>query len=144
MAKVKEVEPRIAEADSFEADARKYIFTKKQVDFFEKELKGLKESIFAKVELEGELDSSGNLFIQFSSPIEGVVALQQQRRVSRKINELVAEEIITSKGLHDKLYKQVWVVDEDALMAALYSNELSESEIDQIYPEKVTLALVMN
>ena len=144
MAKVAREEPRIAEADGFEAQAKEYIFTKKQVDYFEKRMKEIKEKVFAFIDTEGELDSSGNMFIQFESPIEGIVALQKQRRVTKKIDELVAEELITAKGLHDKLYKQVWVVDEEALMAALYDGELTESEIDQIFPEKVVYALVLN
>jgi hypothetical protein len=70
--------------------------------------------------------------------------VMKQRRVSRKINESKAEEIIESKGLEDKLYKTIRVIDEDALMAALYSDELTEAEIDEIYPQSIVWALVMN
>ena len=144
MAKVAQEEPRIAEADGFEAQAKEYIFTKKQSDFFEKKMKELKEKLFSFIDEDGETDASGNLFIQFPSPIEGVVALQKQRRVSRKIDELVAERIIEEKGMEDTLYKMVRVVDEDALMAALYADELTEAEIDEMFPEKVIYALILN
>ena len=63
--------------------------------------------------------------------------------MSRKVNELRAEEIIEAKGLGDKLYKTVRVIDEDALMAALYSDELTEEEVDEMYPQNIVWALVM-
>ena len=62
-------------------------------------------------------------------------------RTSRKINEAKAEEIIEAKGLEDKLYKTIRVIDEDALMAALYSDELTEEEIEEMYPQSVIWAL---
>jgi len=46
--------------------------------------------------------------------------------------------------LQDSLYKTVIVVDEDALMAALYEGVLTEAEIDEMYPQSVVWALVMN
>ena len=45
--------------------------------------------------------------------------------------------------MEDTLYKTIRVVDEDALMAALYNDELTEDEIDRMYPQKITWALVL-
>jgi hypothetical protein len=67
----------------------------------------------------------------------------KQRRVSRKIDEDKAEEIITARGMEETLYKTVRIVDEDALMAALYNDELTEAEIDEMYPQSVVWALVL-
>lgn len=144
MAKVKEEVSGAEESESFASKARKYIMFKKQVDFAEKELKELKEGIFSVVDDEGETDASGNKFVQFDSPIEGIVSIQKQKRVSRKIDETLADQIIEEKGLQDSLYKMVRQVDEDALMAALYSGVLTEEDIDIMYPEKVIFALVLN
>ena len=71
------------------------------------------------------------------------MSLVKQRRVSRKVDEFKAEELITSKGMEDTLYKTIRVVDEDALMAALYNEELTEEEIDEMYPQTVVWALVL-
>ena len=68
-------------------------------------------------------------------------AVVKERRVTRKVNETKAEEIIEAKGLQDKLFKTIRVIDEDALMAALYSDELTEAEIEEIYPQTVIWAL---
>jgi hypothetical protein len=46
MARIKEEKPRVASIDDLEAQAKQYIFFKKQVEYFESELKLLKEKIF--------------------------------------------------------------------------------------------------
>jgi hypothetical protein len=144
MARVKNEESRVSGTDDFGGQARQYIFVKKQMEFFESELKTLKEKIFAHIDEEGEVDGSGNLFYEFPAEIEGVKMFQKQRRVTRKIEEGVAEQIISDKGLEDELYKTIRVVDEDALMAALYEGKLTEEEIEEMYPQKIVWALVMN
>ena len=144
MARVKEEESRVAGQNDFETQARQYIFVKKQMEFFESELKKLREQIFEHVDTSGEVDGSGNLFVELPSEIEGVKTIQKQRRVSRKINPEMADNIIMSKGLDGELYKTIQVIDEDALMAALYEGKLTEEEIEIMYPEKVVWALILN
>jgi len=144
MARIKEEESRVAGPNDFETQARQYIFVKKQVDFFESELKKLREQIFEHVDTSGEVDGSGNLFVELLSEIEGVKTIQKQRRVSRKINPEMADNIIMSKGLDGELYKTIQVIDEDALMAALYEGKLTEEEVELMYPEKVVWALILN
>jgi hypothetical protein len=143
MARVKPVEPRMAD-DSLEGKAKEYAFLKKQKDYMEKQISELREKIFETIDESGEVDSKGNVVVEFDTEIEGFGSVMKQRRVTRKINEAVAEEMIAAKGLEDKLYKTIRVVDEDALMAALYSDELTEEEIDEMYPQNVVWALVMN
>jgi hypothetical protein len=144
MARIKEEEPRVASIDDLESQAKQYIFFKKQVEYFESELKLLKEKIFEVVDTKGEVDGNGNIFVELPNEIEGVRMLQKQRRVSRKIEEGIAEQIIADKGMEEQLYKTVRIVDEDALMAALYEGQLTEEEIDQMYPQKIVWALVLN
>jgi hypothetical protein len=144
VARIKEEEPRVAAIDDLEAQAKQYIFFKKQVEYFESELKLLKEKIFEVVDTKGEVDGNGNIFVELPNEIEGVRMLQKQRRVSRKIEEGVAEQIIADKGMEEQLYKTIRIVDEDALMAALYEGQLTEEEIDQMYPQKIVWALVLN
>lgn len=143
MARVAKAEPR-ANVDELTVQAKEYAFAKKQVEYFEKRQKELKEKMFAHIEERGEQDDKGNIILELPEEIEGFVAVTKQRRVSRKIDEDVAFDIIEEKGLRDKLIKIVEVVDEDALMAALYNDELTEEEIDEMYPQHVVWALVMN
>ena len=142
MARVKPVEPRTADADDFVNQAKEYAFLKKQAEYLDKQMKELKPKLFAALEERGEVDSTGSIFIEVDN-IDGVSSIKKERRVSRKIDELKAEEIIAAKNLEDKLYKTIRVVDEDALMAALYNEELTEEEVDEMYPQSVVWALVL-
>jgi hypothetical protein len=142
MARVKATEGR--EEDPLIKDAREYSFLKQQIEFLEKQQKEVRERLFTTLDEMGETDDKGNIIVELPEEINGFGAVVKQRRVSRKIDELVADEIITEKGMEDQLYKTIRVVDEDALMAALYNDELTEAEIDLMYPQKIVWALVMN
>ena len=144
MARVKPAELRNADENNLENQAKQYAFLKKQKEYMEKQMSELRETIFETLDESGEIDSKGNVVIEFENEVEGFASVMKQRRVTRKINETVAEEMITAKGLEEKLYKTIRVVDEYALMAALYSDELTEEEIDEMYPQNVVWALVMN
>ena len=142
MARVKATEGR--EEDPLIKDAREYSFLKQQIDFLEKQQKEVRERLFTTLDEMGEVDDKGNIIVELLEEVNGFGAVVKQRRVSRKIDELVADEIITEKGMEEQLYKTIRVVDEDALMAALYNDELTEAEIDLMYPQKIVWALVMN
>ena len=142
MARIKATEAR--EEDPLIKDAREYSFLKQQIDFLEKQQKEVRERLFSTLDEMGEVDDKGNIIIELPEEVNGFGALVKQRRVSRKIDELVADEIITEKSMEEQLYKTIRVVDEDALMAALYNDELTEAEIDFMYPQKIVWALVMN
>ena len=144
MARVKETAPRALQVNELTAQAKEYAFLKKQVEYLEKQQKELREKLFAKIEESGEVDDRGNLLLPFDEEIEGFVSVMKQRRVSRKIDEGVAEQLIAEKNLEEELYKTVRIVDEDALMAALYEGKLTEEEIDEMYPQSIVWALVMN
>jgi hypothetical protein len=143
MAKVKPEEVRNTDETDLIARTKKYAFLKSQLDYLEKEQKALREELFEVLDGEGEVDDKGNIMVQLPQEVEGFNSIIKQRRVTRKVDELKAEEIITSHGLEDSLYKTVRVVDEDALMAALYEEVLTEDEVDEMYPPKVVWALVL-
>jgi hypothetical protein len=143
MAKKSPEEPRNTNENDLIARTKKYAFLKSQLEYFEKEQKALREELFAVLDGEGEVDDKGNIMVQLPQEVDGFNSIIKQRRVTRKVDELKAEEIITAHGLEDTLYKTVRVVDEDALMAALYEEVLTEEEVDEMYPPKVVWALVL-
>ena len=143
MARVAPAENRNADETDLINRTKKYSFLKAQLEFLEKEQKALRAELFEVLDLEGEEDDKGNVVIELPEEVDGINAIMKQRRVSRKIDETRAEEIITEKGMEDTLYKTIRVVDEDALMAALYNDELTEAEVDEMYPSSVTWALVL-
>jgi hypothetical protein len=143
MAKVKPVENRNTDETDLIARTKKYSFLKSQLDYLEKEQKALRSELFEMIDGEGEVDDKGNFILELPEEVDGFHSLIKQRRVTRKIDELKAEEVITAHGMEDTLYKTIRVVDEDALMAALYNEELTEAEIDEMYPQNVVWALVL-
>jgi hypothetical protein len=144
MARVKDAEPRNSDETNLIAQAKQYAFLKGQLDYLEKQQKELKAKLFEVIDTNGEVDSKGNIILELPEEVDGFFSVMKQRRVTRKINELRAEEIIEEKGLEETLYKTIRVIDEDALMAALYSDELTEEEIEEMYPQNVVWALVMS
>jgi hypothetical protein len=143
MARVAPRENRNTDETDLIARAKKYSFLKSQLDYLEKEQKELRLQLFEVLDLEGIEDDKGNIILELPEEVDGYNAVTKQRRVTRKIDEDKASEIITAKGLEDSLYKTVIVVDEDALMAALYEDVLTEEEIDEMYPQSITWALVL-
>lgn len=144
MARVKPEEPRSAEQDDLVNQTKEYAFIKAQLEYLEKQQKELREKLFEALDGSGEPDDKGNVVLELPQEVDGYVSVIKQKRVSRKVDELVADEIIIEKGMEDILYKTIRVVDEDALMAALYNDELTEEEIDRMYPQKITWALILS
>jgi hypothetical protein len=144
MARITKQDTRVIDKDDVLSQAQQYAFFKKQVEYFQEQMKSIREELFTHIEENGETDDKGNIIFELPQEIEGFTSITKQRRVTRKIDEDIAFDIIDEKGLRDKLIKVVEVIDEDALMAALYSDELTEEEIDEMYPQNVVWALVMN
>ena len=138
MAKVQPEELRNVDETDLIARAKKYSFLKSQLDYLEKEQKSLRLDLFEDLDSKGEEDDKGNIVLELPEEVDGYVSIIKQRRVARKIDEDKAEEIITARGMEETLYKTIRVVDEDALMAALYNDELTEAEIDEMYPQSIT------
>ena len=135
-------EPRFSgNPDDFDTQVREFVRVKDTLDSLEKRSKELREKILAVVDVDGYEDDKGNIVYDLSQPIDGVLRLEKQRRATRKLDDVKAEEIIEAKGLADKVYKMVRVIDEDAIMAAHYEGELTEEEIDEMFPVTVVWAL---
>ncbi|CAB4123919.1 hypothetical protein UFOVP45_60 [uncultured Caudovirales phage] len=127
--------------DELTSQVREYTKAKAVTDLMETRIKELKEKIFEAIDVDGETDDKGNVFLELPERIEGVVRVEKQRRVTRKLDELIAEGIIAELNLEDKLYKTVRVVDEEAIMAAYYEGEITEDQIETMFPSKVVWAL---
>lgn len=132
---------RFSDPNKIESQIREYALVKNSLDSLEERAKSLRDKIFDYLDNEGDESSNGNRILYFDSEIEGYNKIEKSGRRSRKIDELVAEEIIEAEGLSDELYKMVKTVDEEALMAALYEGKLTEEQVDLMYPIKTTWAL---
>lgn len=132
---------RFEDPDSLDAQVREYVKLKTAIDSMESRQKELRDKLLAALDTDGFEDNSGNLQIELPSAVEGVLRLEKQRRVSRKLNEPKAEEILTMLGLYDDIFVLKPTLDEDALMAAFYEEKITEEELDEMFPANVTWAL---
>jgi hypothetical protein len=132
---------RFSDPNDFESQVREYAKLKASMDILETRQKELREKLFTVLDSDGFEDDKGNLQFELSVAIEGIVRLEKQRRTSRKLNELVADEIIESASLSDEVYEMKRVINEDALMAAYYEGKLTEEQLDEMFPTTVTWAL---
>lgn len=142
MARVADEGPvRISDPNDIDSQIKEFIALKQSMDILEKRQSELRETLFQHIETAGEYDDKGNIFLELPEAISGVVRLEKQRRVTRKLDEMVADEIIEKNGLQEELYKTVQMVDEDAVMAAHYEGKLTEDDIDRMFPAKIVWAL---
>lgn len=143
MARVSDVEPReIYDPNDPQAQIREYIKLSATLDALEKRRKELRDTLIEIIDTDGYEDEKGNIQYELDAPIDGVLRLEKQGRRSRKLDETVAERIIEERNLADEVYEMVRVINEDALMAAFYEDKITEAELDEMFPIKVTWALM--
>lgn len=102
----------------------------------------LTKRLKAYVQENGYTDDQGHVWVDFPSPVSGAVALQMQRKVSQPLNEAKAEAILEKHDLLERCTKTITVLDEEAIMAAHYAGDITESEIDAMFPKTVNYALL--
>lgn len=133
---------RFEDPESLTAQVREYLKVKSSLELLEARQKELREKLFSQIDTDGYEDDKGNVQLELDEPVGDVIRLEKQRRTTRKIDELKADEIIAEKQLEDTVYKTIRVVDEDALMAAHWDGKISEAELEEMFPAKVTWALM--
>jgi hypothetical protein len=142
MARAAQEEPReIYDPNDFNSQVREFIRLKETIESLDKRQKELRDKLMDAVDEDGYEDEKGNILYEFETPVDGVVRLEKQRRATRKLDELKAEELIEAKGISEDVYKMVRVIDEDALMASFYDGKITEEELDEMFPVNVVWAL---
>ena len=142
MARLIPEEPReYYDPEDFNSQVREFIRTKETMDALEKRSKELREKLIAVLDEDGLTDEKGNVLYELESPIDGVVRLEKQRRATRKLDETKAEEIIAATGIGEAVYEMVQVINEDALMAQYYEGNITEEQLDDMFPTTVVWAL---
>jgi hypothetical protein len=141
MARVSTKQRKVQPLDDLSAQVSEYLYLKKQIEDMTKQQQQIRDALMELVEQDGYEDSDGHWWLDLESPIDGKSAIKRERRTKQQVNEEAAQEVLTEKGLWHTCTKQVRVLDEDAIMSALWSEELSEDDIDVIYPKKTIWAL---
>lgn len=124
-------------------EVQQYSALKDEIANLDTRLGTLKKRIISAVEALGSPNEKGSIILPLQDSDSGITAIVKQRRVSKLFNEARADEILKGKGLYDVCVKTTTVLDEDAVMAAYFNGELTDDDINQMFPEKETWALVM-
>jgi len=121
---------------------RKYVNLRSRIDDLTKEQAVIKTELAELVDNEGTPDEKGHIWYSLPEEVEGYKSLQRQRKVSQRLDEDTARAILKQKGLTDRCYKLVPVLDEAEVMACLYEDLLSEEEVDSMFPKSVSYAFI--
>lgn len=116
---------------------------KRQLGYLNKQEETLKDKLKKQLHSSGYADSDGHLHIDFDEPVDGLAGLLLQKRSSKPLDEEVAEDILKEHKLLKECKKEVTqeVFDEDAILAAHFKEELTDEEMEEMFPENVTWAL---
>jgi hypothetical protein len=125
------------------SNLRQYLSLKKEVEVLTKRQDELKSRLKATVESSGETDDRGHVTLKIDDEITGEVTLTQQRRVSKTLDMDIAEALLKERGIYDKCVKMIPVLQEDAIMSCVYTDELSEADIDKMFPSKISYAFLV-
>jgi hypothetical protein len=131
----------VVDPDDIAGQVKEFLYVKKNIDQLETRSKELRDKLFTHLDEDGYEDDKGNVQLELGSDIDGVVRLEKQRRVTRKLNEPKADEILTELGIKDEIYVMTPVLDEDKLMAAFYEGKITEEQLDDMFPTNVVWAL---
>lgn len=121
---------------------RRWAQMKRLSEELAKDANNLKTQLTEWVKKSGYADDKGSLWVDLETPIEGYSAVQYQRRVAQPLDPDVAEELIAQRGLEDRCYKTVRVLDETEIMACIAEGVLTAEDVDAMFPPKVTWAFV--
>lgn len=121
---------------------REFVLLKGQIDDLTSRQNVIKGELTKVLQEEGIEDDKGHLWLDLPYEVGGYRSIQRQRRVSQKLDAERAEELLTDRGLQDRCYKMMPVLDEDEVMACLYEGLLSEEDVDEMFKKTITWAFV--
>jgi hypothetical protein len=143
---VKVMDPGRKPGESNESEVitkiREFLSYKVQIDKLTKSQAPIKAEVMEAIEAHGEEDDKGNYVFELPITIDGYSKMVRQRRVTRKLDMDEALSVLKQRGLYDSCVTMVPMVNEDAVMSALYEGKISEEEIDAMWPQNVIWALL--
>jgi hypothetical protein len=126
--------------DAVAAKAREFSQARSQEKVIKSYKETLRDALLTIVELEGEEDADGNVVLELPEQVLDIARLVKQRKTSNGLNGQVAEEILREAGLWEQCTETVHVLDEDKVMAAHFNGDLTEEQVDLMFPTVVTYA----
>lgn len=123
-------------------EVQQYVSLKEEASAIDDRINTIKKRLITYAEEQGTPNEKGSLVFPINDDVTGTKSVVRQRRVSKVFNESLANSIL-DKGVFDECTKTITVLDEDAVMGAYYAGKLTDEDIDTMFPEKITWALVL-
>lgn len=131
------------ELDNVRREVQQYVGLKDQIDQLTSRRDEIKKRLLSVATEFGTPNEKGSLIVSVDEDVTGTKSVIKQRRVSKSLDESKAESVLRNKGLFDECTKSIFVLDADAIMSKYYDGALTDEDIDTMFPEKVTWALVL-
>jgi hypothetical protein len=137
------IKNEVSDFEPIKRELQQYVSLKDEVTSIEGRVNTLKKRILSYVEDLGSANEKGSLVLPLNDEVTGTTSVVKQRRVSKMFDESAAESLLKSKDLFETCTKTIVTLDQDAVMAAYYDGKLTDADIETMFPEKVTWALVL-
>ena len=129
--------------DPIRREVQQYVTLKDEAEAITERVNTIKKRLTSYIEDLGEPNEKGSIVLTVDDERTGTRSIVKQRRVSKQFDEDKANAILQSKGVFETCTKTITVLDQDAVMAAYYEGKLTDDDIDTMFPEKVTWAIVL-
>lgn len=124
--------------ESVKQTLRQYLAIKAETDLLETRASELKKRLTENVEELGKVDDRGHVILELDG-----VKLTKQRKVSKNLNVDIATAVLKEKNIYEKCVEMVPVLQDNEILACVYTGELTESDIDTMFPSKVSYAFLV-
>jgi hypothetical protein len=121
---------------------REYVHLKRNIDDLTARQNVIKKELISFVDDNGLEDDKGHKWYDMAE-YNGYNGMQRQRRVSHKLDEQAAHDLLREKGLSARCFELKPVLNQDEVMACLAEGLLTEDDVDTIFPKTVTPAFVL-
>jgi hypothetical protein len=129
--------------EQFKEQVRQYVVVKDEVKFLSDRENEMKQRVIDSLKELGEEDSRGHIVAEVNDEKTGISSVVHQKRISKSLDMDKAETILNLKGIKDRCIKLVPTINEDEIMAAYYEGLITEQEVDEMFPAKITYALFL-
>jgi hypothetical protein len=124
--------------NSIKQTVQQYLALKKEADLLSDRTTEIKKRLTADVEAYGEENDRGHIVLDVENAV-----LTKQRKVTKNLDMDVAEQMLKKRGIYDRCVKMEPVLQENEILACVYTGELSEEDIDIMFPAKVSYAFLV-
>lgn len=124
--------------ESVKQTLKQYLALKAETDLLATRATELKKRLTESVEELGEVDDRGHTILE----IDGT-KLTKQRKVSKTLDVDIATSVLKEKNIYEKCVELVPVLQDNEILACVYTGELTESDIDTMFPSKVSYAFIV-